>query len=91
MCPIPAEPKALITVAGVDVYGEEEGVFFEILSARPLQDNALATLLNYPNVLIASHQAFLTHEALEAIATCTFGGIAAVLAGHPVPPENVVG
>ena len=76
--------------AGLDVYEEEEGVFFEDLSARPLQDDALASLLSYPNVLITSHQAFLTHDALDAIASTTLADIAAVLAGREVPPANLV-
>ena len=48
----------------LDVYEEEEGVFFEDLSGQFLVDDELSLLLNFPNVLITSHQAFLTHEAL---------------------------
>jgi D-lactate dehydrogenase len=43
----------------LDVYEEEEGVFFEDLSGEVLQDDELARLLSFPNVLITSHQAFL--------------------------------
>src|SRR4051812_29670794 len=49
---------------GLDVYEEEEGVFFEDLSGQILQDDELARLLTFPNVLITAHQAFLTQEAL---------------------------
>lgn len=55
----------------LDVYEEEEGVFFEDLSDKVLQDDELAYLLTFPNVLITSHQAFLTREALGEIARVT--------------------
>lgn len=60
-------------VAGValDVYEEEEGIFFEDLSDRVLQDDELSRLLTFPNVLVTSHQAFFTREALEEIARVT--------------------
>ena len=55
----------------LDVYEEEEGVFFEDLSGQVLEDDALARLLTFPNVLITAHQAFLTHEALSEISRVT--------------------
>ncbi len=55
----------------LDVYEEEEGVFFEDLSGKVLMDDALSHLLVFPNVLITAHQAFLTHEALSEIARVT--------------------
>ena len=55
----------------LDVYEEEEGVFFEDLSGQMLHDDELSLLLNFPNVLITAHQAFLTHEALGEIARVT--------------------
>jgi len=61
--------------AGLDVYEEEEGLFFEDLSERILQDDKLARLLTFPNVLLTSHQAFLTKEALENIAQITLQNI----------------
>lgn len=70
-------------IAGValDVYEEEEGVFFEDLSGQFLVDDELSLLLNFPNVLITSHQAFLTHEALSEIARVTATNISH-LANH---------
>jgi D-lactate dehydrogenase len=59
----------------LDVYEEEEGVFFEDLSDAPMQDDVLSRLLTFPNVLITSHQAFLTEEALTAIAETTVDSI----------------
>jgi D-lactate dehydrogenase len=55
----------------LDVYEEEEGVFFEDLSGQVLQDDELARLLTFPNVLITAHQAFLTKEALNEISRVT--------------------
>jgi D-lactate dehydrogenase len=69
---------------GLDVYEEEAELFFEDRSDLPLQDDVLARLLSFPNVLITAHQAFLTHEALAAIATTTRDNIAAWLAGTPI-------
>lgn len=55
----------------LDVYEEEEGIFFEDHSEHLLQDDILSRLLTFPNVLITSHQAFLTREALSEIARVT--------------------
>lgn len=60
-----------LTGVGLDVYEMEEGVFFQDLSAACLQDDQLARLLTFPNVLVTSHQGFLTQEALAAIARTT--------------------
>ncbi|MDR2097176.1 MAG: 2-hydroxyacid dehydrogenase, partial [Spirochaetaceae bacterium] len=57
--------------AGLDVYEEEEGYFFEDYSGRVIQDDVLARLITFPNVLVTSHQAFFTEEALSAIARTT--------------------
>ena len=56
---------------GMDVYEEEEGLFFEDHSEDILQDDVIARLMTFQNVLITSHQAFLTHEALVQIAETT--------------------
>lgn len=64
-----------VGAAGLDVYEEEEGVFFRNLSEQVLQDDVLARLLTFPNVLITSHQAFLTREALAGIATTTLENV----------------
>ena len=62
---------------GLDVYEEEAQLFFEDRSDLPLQDDVLARLLTFPNVIITAHQAFLTREALNAIAATTLSNIAA--------------
>jgi len=68
--------------AGLDVYEEEEGVFFSDHSGEILQDDQLARLMTFPNVLITSHQAFLTHEALQNIATTTLQSLSDFEAGR---------
>ena len=50
-----------------------------------MQDDTFARLLTFPNVLITAHQAFLTREALDAIATTTLDNVSAVLAGEDCP------
>jgi D-lactate dehydrogenase len=55
----------------LDVYEEEEGIFFEDRSNEILDDDGLTRLLTFPNVLVTSHQGFLTHEALSEIARIT--------------------
>jgi D-lactate dehydrogenase len=67
----------------LDVYEEEEGIFFEDHSEHLLQDDTLARLLSFPNVLITSHQAFLTREALLEIARVTAENLARFAARKP--------
>ena len=67
----------------LDVYEEEEGIFFEDLSGEVLQDDELSLLLNFPNVLITAHQAFLTHEALSEIARVTTENLLKLETGEP--------
>lgn len=74
----------------LDVYEEEEGVFFEDHSYAGLQDDVLSRLLTFPNVLITAHQAFLTHEALSAIASVTLDSIRRFGSDQPPAEERVV-
>ena len=60
-----------IGAAGLDVYEEEAGIFFRDVSDQVLTDDVLARLLSFNNVVVTSHQAFLTHEALSNIADTT--------------------
>ena len=59
----------------LDVYEEESDIFFEDNSGHILDDEKLARLLFMPNVIVTSHQAFLTEEALGNIAETTISGI----------------
>jgi D-lactate dehydrogenase len=72
---------------GLDVYEEEAQLFFEDRSDLPLQDDVLARLLTFPNVVVTAHQAFLTKEALGAIAQTTLDNITQWAAGTP---QNLV-
>ena len=72
---IQALKRKQIGGACLDVYEEEEGVFFCDLSETGVNDDTLARLLTFPNVTITSHQAFLTREALEKIATTTINNL----------------
>lgn len=75
---------------GLDVYEEEEGVFFEDLSGQILHDDELARLLTFPNVLITAHQAFLTREALAEIARVTVANLVAGGGGKAFLAETVL-
>src|SRR5215471_16899043 len=75
---------------GLDVYEEEEGIFFEDLSGEVLHDDELARLLTFPNVLITSHQAFLTREALTEIACTTVANIATLVGQKSFVEGSVV-
>lgn len=74
----------------LDVYEEEEGIFFEDLSGEVLQDDELARLLVFPNVLITAHQAFLTREALSEIARVTCENLRLAAQGRPCLPGTVL-
>jgi D-lactate dehydrogenase len=78
---------------GLDVYEEEEALFFEDLSGRVLRDDVFARLLTFPNVLITGHQGFFTREALTNIAKTTIGNIDAFArtgtALHEVSVERI--
>lgn len=75
----------------LDVYEEEEGIFFEDHSDRGLlEDDELSRLLTFPNVLITSHQAFLTHEALSEIARVTVTNLRHHLSGQPFLDSTVL-
>lgn len=80
---IKAIKKGRVGGVGLDVYEEEEGVFFEDHSHHIMQDDTLARLITFPNVLITSHQAFLTNEALGEIAYSTVENLRRFTAGEP--------
>ena len=60
-----------ISGAGLDVYEEEGEYFFEDFSNDIVEDDELARLLGFPNVIVSSHQGFFTREAMQAIAIVT--------------------
>ncbi len=69
----------------LDVYEEEGDLFFEDRSGEVIADDMFSRLLTFPNVLITAHQAFLTREALGAIADTTLGNLDDLAAGRPCP------
>ncbi len=73
--------------AGLDVYEEEEDLFFEDKSLTIVKDNVLSLLISRPNVIITSHQAFLTDESLTQIARTTFDNLDQYFAHQPLENE----
>lgn len=69
---------------GLDVYEEEEGVFYEDRSGDIVTDDNLARLLTFPNVLVTSHMGFFTREAMQAIALTTLENAYALENGLPL-------
>ena len=74
---IDALKSGRIGLLGLDVYEEEDEMFFEDLSDQPIMDDVFARLLTFPNVLITGHQGFFTADALRAIAAATIGNATA--------------
>ncbi len=70
-----------IGALGVDVYEQEEKLFFRDLSSAIVDDDTIMRLVSFPNVLITAHQAFLTQEALDEIAGTTLSNIQSLLNG----------
>jgi len=68
--------------AGLDVYEEEEGIFFHDRSSQIMDDDVFARLLTFRNVIVTGHQGFFTREALHDIATATINNISDFEAGR---------
>ncbi|MBR6880558.1 MAG: 2-hydroxyacid dehydrogenase [Clostridiales bacterium] len=76
-----------IRAAALDVYEEEGDYFYQDLSGNIIDDDTLSMLISMPNVIVTSHQAFLTSEALENIATTTVSNIKEVVGGEKCANE----
>ena len=76
-----------IGAAGLDVYEEEGDYFYEDYSGAVMPDDELARIISMPNVLLTSHQAFLTREALKNIAETTMENLRQYFAGESLPNE----
>lgn len=81
---IVALKQGKLGLLGLDVYEEEADLFFEDLSGRVLHDDVFSRLLTFPNVLITSHQAFFTREAMTNIAETTMINLTAAERGEPL-------
>jgi D-lactate dehydrogenase len=77
--------------AALDVYEEEEGVFFHDFSVEGVNDDLLARLVSFPQVVITSHQAFLTKEALTNIAQTTLANITQFEKGESLTNQVFLG
>ena len=75
---------------GLDVYEQEENLFAQDLSETIIEDELILRLMNFPNVLITAHQAYLTEEALVEIARITLGNIDAFENGKPLVNQITV-
>ena len=75
--------------AGLDVYEEEGDLFYEDFSGHVIQDDTLIRLIAMPNVIVTSHQAYLTKEALDNIANTTVNNIRKFFAGESSPDTEV--
>jgi D-lactate dehydrogenase len=75
---------------GLDVYEEEQDLFFRDLSERVIEDDVFVRLMTFPNVVITAHQGFFTREAVTNIAETTLQNAADFEAGN-VREENCVG
>lgn len=80
-----------VSAAGLDVYEEESDFFYEDVSENVIQDDKLKLLLATPNVLVTSHQGFLTDEALREIASTTLQNLSDFFAGRSVENEVSAG
>lgn len=80
------------TIGGacLDVYEEEGEVFYEDFSGQIIQDDKLVRLIAMPNVIVTSHQAFLTQEALDNIAMTTVNNLVRYFQGNPDETTEVV-
>lgn len=76
-----------VGAACLDVYEEESELFFEDFSGHILDDDTLARLISMPNVIVTSHQAFLTEEALNNIAETTVSNLVSFFATNQCPNE----
>ncbi|PRP66549.1 2-hydroxyacid dehydrogenase [Nonlabens agnitus] len=72
---------------GIDVYEQEENLFYQDLSESIIQDDLLLRLNSFPNVLITSHQAYFTKEAMKEITTTTLVNIDAFSKGQELENE----
>ena len=75
--------------AGLDVYEEEGDIFYKDFSGHVIQDDTLIRLIAMPNVIVTSHQAYLTQEALDNIAQTTVNNIQTFFAGRLNPDTEV--
>jgi len=79
-----------IAYLGMDVYEQEEKLFFKDLSGSIIANDMIQRLLSFPNVLETGHQAFFTDEALAQISEVTLKSIHALLNGQEAGDDSVL-
>jgi D-lactate dehydrogenase len=75
---------------GIDVYEQEEKLFFRDLSEDIIQDDTIQRLMSFPNVLVTAHQAFFTNEALTQIALITLGNIKELVQNNTIQNKSAL-
>jgi len=73
---------------GIDVYEQEEKLFFRDLSANIVEDDTIQRLMSFPNVLVTAHQAFFTEDALKQIAAITLNNVNELLNGKTLTSKD---
>lgn len=79
-----------IAYLGIDVYEQEENLFFKDLSGSIIEDDTIQRLMSFPNVLVTGHQAFFTEEALTQIAETTLGSVDQLMKGAEPSGEGIM-
>ncbi|TCC99885.1 2-hydroxyacid dehydrogenase [Pedobacter psychroterrae] len=87
---ITALKSGYVTYLGIDVYEQEEKLFFKDLSGSIIEDDKIQRLMSFPNVLVTGHQAFFTEDALSQIATITLNSINELVNGLEVSDPSVI-
>ena len=87
---IDALKNGTIGALGLDVYEQEEKLFFKDLSSTIIQDDTIQRLMSFSNVLITGHQGFFTREAMEKIAHTTLENISNLEKNLPLATGNIV-
>jgi D-lactate dehydrogenase len=76
-----------IKYLGIDVYEQEENLFFQNLSEEIILDDTISRLMSFPNVLVTAHQGFFTKEALNEIAETTLNNVQSFIKDEPLINE----
>jgi D-lactate dehydrogenase len=87
---IRALKKGKVGYLGIDVYEQEEKLFFRDLSENIIQDDDIQRLMSFPNVLVTAHQAFFTNEALTQIASVTFDNVKSLLIENNIEKKGAL-
>ena len=79
-----------IGALGLDVYEQEDRIFFKDLTTKIIDDDLIQRLVSFPNVIVTAHQAFFTTEAMTQIAKTSLQSLYSLAHGKPLAPKNLV-